>query len=99
MSVWQVELSCTLEFSPISIHSLSPRSTAPNHTLADSCSRTLPITVAVSAIQQLPSAGRRRPLPRRLSLRPYSPVPLVAHPRPPPHLTPQAPARPRSPQQ
>ena len=34
MSVWQVELSCTLELSPISIHSLSPRSTAPNQTLA-----------------------------------------------------------------
>ena len=34
-SVWQVELSCTLEPSPISIHSLSPRNTAPNQTLAE----------------------------------------------------------------
>ena len=51
MSVWQVELSCTLEFSPISIHSLSPRSTAPNHTLAELSKRTLPITVAVSAMK------------------------------------------------
>ncbi len=50
-SVWQVELSCTLEFSPISIHSLSPRNTAPNQTLALLRRRTLPMTVAVSAMK------------------------------------------------
>ena len=50
-SVWQVEPSCTLAPSPISIHSLSPRSTAPNQTLAPGFRRTRPITVAVSAMK------------------------------------------------
>ena len=47
----QVELSWTLEPSPTSIHSLSPRKTAPNHTLAEFRRRTLPITTAVSAMK------------------------------------------------
>ena len=42
---------CTVEPSPISIHSLSPRSTAPNQTLAEFKRRILPITVAVSAMK------------------------------------------------
>src|SRR5262245_1297138 len=56
-SVWSVELSWICERSPSSIHSLSPRSTAPNQTLVSDLSRTRPITLALSAIQQRPSAG------------------------------------------
>src|ERR1700675_3724705 len=52
-----VALSWICERSPISIHSLSPRSTAPHHTLASDLSRTRPITTAVSAIQYCASAG------------------------------------------
>src|SRR6202790_4197202 len=52
-----VGLSWICERSPISIHSLSPRSTAPHHTLTSDLSRTRPITTAVSAIQYCPSAG------------------------------------------
>ena len=50
-SVCSVALSWICERSPSSIHSLSPRSTEPNQTLASVLSRTRPITVAVSAIQ------------------------------------------------
>jgi hypothetical protein len=50
-SVCSVVLSWICERSPSSIHSLSPRSTAPNQTLASVPSRTRPITTAVSAIQ------------------------------------------------
>src|SRR5262249_37424528 len=56
-SVCRVELSWICERSPSSIHSLSPRSTAPNQTLVSDFSRTRPITLALSAIQQRPSAG------------------------------------------
>ena len=48
-SVCSVQLSCTLLRSPTSIHSLSPRSTAPNQTLAPALSLTLPMSVALSA--------------------------------------------------
>jgi len=48
-SVCSVELSWICEPSPSSIHSLSPRSTAPNQTLASRFSRTRPISTAVSA--------------------------------------------------
>ncbi len=51
MSVCITLPSCTLLFSPIWISSLSPRSTAPNQTLAPLSRRTLPITAAVGAIQ------------------------------------------------
>src|SRR5262245_60389271 len=57
-SVCNVALSWIWERSPISIHSLSPRSTAPHHTLASDLRRTRPITTAVSAIQYCPSAGK-----------------------------------------
>jgi hypothetical protein len=50
-SVCSVALSWICDRSPSSIHSLSPRSTALNQTLVSSLSRTLPITVALSAIQ------------------------------------------------
>jgi len=50
-SVCNVALSWICERSPSSIHSLSPRNTAPNQTLASILSRTLPISVAVGAIQ------------------------------------------------
>src|SRR3989338_6677228 len=43
--------SCTLLFSPIWISSLSPRSTALNHTLAPGSSLTLPTRVAFGATQ------------------------------------------------
>src|SRR6266851_4925154 len=56
-SVCNVALSWIWERSPTSIHSLSPRSTAPHHTLASDLRRTRPITTAVSAIQYWPSAG------------------------------------------
>src|SRR5262249_43253062 len=56
-SVCKVALSWIWERSPTSIHSLSPRSTAPHHTLASDLRRTRPITTAVSAIQYCPSAG------------------------------------------
>ena len=48
-SVWSVQLSWMLVRSPISIHSLSPRSTAPNQRLAPALILTLPMTIAVSA--------------------------------------------------
>ncbi len=51
MSVWQTLASCTLDPAPISISSLSPRSTAPNQTLAPSPRRTLPISAASGAAQ------------------------------------------------
>ena len=38
-------------FSPTVIQSLSPRSTAPNHTLAFFFSRTRPMSTALGAIQ------------------------------------------------
>jgi hypothetical protein len=56
-SVCSVELSWICERSPSSIHSLSPRSTAPNQTLVCRLSRTRPISVAVSATQYSPSPG------------------------------------------
>ena len=56
-SVCSVELSWICERSPSSIHSLSPRSTEPNQTLLSVFKRTRPITLALSAIQQRPSAG------------------------------------------
>src|SRR5262249_32760555 len=56
-SVCNVALSWIWERSPISIHSLSPRRTAPHHTLASDLRRTRPTTTAVSAIQYSPSAG------------------------------------------
>src|SRR5215471_12997512 len=56
-SVCNVALSWIWERSPTSIHSLSPRSTAPHHTLASDLRRTRPITTAVSAIQYCSSAG------------------------------------------
>src|SRR6266853_1531093 len=56
-SVCNVALSWIWERSPTSIHSLSPRNTAPHHTLASDLRRTRPITTAVSAIQYCPSAG------------------------------------------
>src|SRR6056297_2557108 len=51
MSVCITVPSWTLEPSPISIHSLSPRSTDWNHTLAPAFSRTRPITRASGATQ------------------------------------------------
>ena len=48
-SVWQTVFSWTFEPSPTSIHSLSPRSTEPNQTLASFFRRTLPISTALSA--------------------------------------------------
>jgi hypothetical protein len=56
-SVCSVELSWIWLRSPSSIHSLSPRSTAPNHTLVSASSRTRPMTEADSAIHHRPSAG------------------------------------------
>ena len=50
-SVCSVALSWICERSPSSIHSLSPRSTAPNQTLAWLFIRTRPISTAVSATQ------------------------------------------------
>ncbi len=50
-SVWITELSWMLEFSPMMIQSLSPRSTAPHQMLAPFISRTLPISTALGAIQ------------------------------------------------
>ena len=46
---WMVELSWTLERSPIRIRFTSPRATTLNHRLACSPSSTSPITVAVGA--------------------------------------------------
>ena len=62
-SVCSVALSWICERSPISIHSLSPRSTAPNQMLEWLFIRTRPISTAVSAIQYLPSAGNSGPCP------------------------------------
>ena len=50
-SVCITQPSCTFERAPIVIHSLSPRSTEPNHTLASSSRRTRPMIVASGAIQ------------------------------------------------
>ena len=58
MSVCSKQFSCTFEPSPISTHSLSPRSVEPYQILASRLSRTLPMTIAVSAIQYRLSPGR-----------------------------------------
>jgi NAD(P)-dependent dehydrogenase (short-subunit alcohol dehydrogenase family) len=50
-SVCSTDPSCTFEFSPIVIGSLSPRSVAPNHTLAPRFMTILPMTTALSATQ------------------------------------------------
>ena len=42
----------------MTIGSLSPRNTAPNHTLTSSPSRTWPMTHALGAIQHLPDPGK-----------------------------------------
>ena len=47
------------------IVSVSPRSTAPNHTPTSSPSSTAPITFASGAIHTRPSAGRRGERPSR----------------------------------
>jgi hypothetical protein len=48
-SVWITAPSCTLLPAPTWIQSLSPRSTALNHTLLSSPSRTEPMTSALGA--------------------------------------------------
>ena len=53
MMLW----SWILEFGPIVIHSLSPRSTAPNQMLVIDFMRTRAMSTAVSAIQWLLSTG------------------------------------------
>ena len=50
-SVCSVALSWICERSPSSIHSLSPRSTAPNQTLVSSFILIRPISVALGATQ------------------------------------------------
>ena len=65
-SVCSTLRSWTLEFSPTVIGSLSPRSTAPNQTLAPGFRITLPRTVAPGAIQYSPCAGRVGAAPPRL---------------------------------
>ena len=51
LSVWQTQPSCTLVFSPTTIGSMSPRSTALNQTAAPAPSRTRPISRAPGATQ------------------------------------------------
>ena len=48
-SVWMTVPSCTFEPAPISIHSVSPRNTQLNQTLAPASSRTQPMTSADGA--------------------------------------------------
>src|SRR2546428_306137 len=48
-SVWMVELSWTFVRSPITIRSISPRRTVPNHTDAPLCTVTSPMSTAVGA--------------------------------------------------
>jgi hypothetical protein len=57
MSVCSIDRSCTLVLRPMRIGSLSPRTTAPNHTLEFSAMYTSPITCALSATQ-VPSPKR-----------------------------------------
>ena len=47
---WMTQLSCTQDPAPTRISELSPRSTAPNHTLAAGSTTTWPISTAVGAM-------------------------------------------------
>src|SRR5436305_745000 len=61
-SVWMVELSCTFDRAPISMRSMSPRSTVPNHTDACSWSVTSPMSTAVGATNAVGCTGADFPL-------------------------------------
>ena len=60
MSVCSTLPSCTLEFSPTTMGSLSPLSTAPHQTEAFRFSTTRPISTAVGATQKAASSSTSR---------------------------------------
>ena len=63
ISVCSTQASWTLLPSPTWINSLSPLNTAANQTLAFLSRRTLPITLALAAIQNEPASGKSGEMP------------------------------------